>query len=468
MVKLYKYSIFVFTRDLRLHDNTTLIEALKKSENVIPCFIFNPEQLGKDNEYKSNNCIQFMCECLDELSEELGKHSSRLIYFYGQPDKIIDKILKKYTDIEAVFMNKDYTPFATKREESIINICLAHDRSFETYDDYLLVGTTNVTNVSGNPYLKFTPFLNKAKTYKVKKSVAGGGHNYVTKKFKFDNEYTENIHKFYKENPNIFVHGGRSNALAILKKIGEFKHYDTTRDQPMLKTTGLSAYLKFNVVSIREVYESFKAKLPSSSKLITQLYWRDFYMLIIYHNPHVIGHNMNGYKIKWENNKTLFEKWKNGQTGYPIIDAGMRQMNAIGWMHNRERMVVASFLVKIMHIDWKKGEKYFATQLVDYDPANNNGGWNWCGSITPEAQPYFRYFNPWAQSKKHDPDCEYIKKWIPELKNVQNKDIHEWYNACKKPEYKDIKYYKPAYNNEEITARMKLTIKMYKEASKKY
>lgn len=179
----------------------------------------------------------------------------------------------------------------------------------------------------------------------------------------------------------------------------------------------------------------------------------------MYHYPNVLGHNMNNYKIKWINNITLFNKWKNGETGIPIIDAGMRQLNKTGWMHNRVRMIVGSFLVKILHIDWQIGEKYFAQKLIDYDPYNNNGGWQWVTGTGTDSQPYFRYFNPWSQTIKYDKDCIYIKRFIPELKNISIKDIHNWNKSYGK--YKSLSYPKPIIND--ITTEITKSIKIYKK-----
>jgi deoxyribodipyrimidine photo-lyase len=461
MKKMHRVGIFLFTRDLRLNDNTTLLTALKECQLVIPIFIFNPIQISKKNVYKSNNCVQFMCECLDDLDGQLKLKNSKLFIFHDDPIKIIDSIIKDDDTIDCIYMNKDYTPFAIKRENDINTICKSYEIKFKCYEDYLLTGVDAVTNTSNKSYVKFTPFLERAKKLKVKLPQKNTFNNYVSDKHKFNNEYKENYHRFYKKNDNIIVKGGRTNALKILKNITNFSKYDNERDHPGIETTHLSAYLKFNVVSIREVYNVFK-KYVSKTKLVTQLYWRDFYMIIMYHHPHVLGHNMNQkYNIKWKNNISLFKLWKSGTTGIPIIDAAMNQLNTTGWMHNRCRMIVANFLIKIMHIDWRYGEKYFATQLVDYDPSNNNGGWQWCGSTGTDSQPYFRYFNPWSQSEKYDYNCEYLKKWIPALKNVQNKDIHKWYDAYKYPEYKNIKYNKPIYNNSDISEQIKITLKMY-------
>lgn len=457
-MKKYKLSVYIFTRDLRLEDNTALMLALSESELVIPIFIFNPEQIDDDNEYKSDNCVQFMCECLDELNQSLKGKKSRLFYFYGDPIVTINKLLSEHKNITSVYMNKDYTPFAVERENNIRKLCIKKKVNFSVREDYVLNGIYEIVNSNEKPYVKFTPFLKASKKKKVEIPRKNSYTNYISSRKSFTGEYKKNIHKFYQKNDNLIVNGGRSNAIKIFKKIEDFNEYNKERDYPAIETTHLSPYLKFNVVSIREVYHFFKRELPKNTKLITQLYWRDFYMSIVYHNPHVIGSNMNNYKIKWNNNKSLFDKWRKGLTGFPIVDAGMRQLNETGWMHNRARMNVANFLVKIMHIDWRIGEKYFAQQLVDYDPANNNGGWQWCASTGTDSQPYFRYFNPWSQSKKFDPDAEYIKRWIPELEDVEPKDIHTWHKSYKN--HKEIKYPKPIFDN--IQKRIKEMLNMYK------
>jgi deoxyribodipyrimidine photo-lyase len=453
-------SIFIFTRDLRLHDNTTLIKASKESKVVIPIFIFNPKQIENTNKYKSDNCVQFMCESLDELNEELEKKDSRLYIFYDEPDIIIKNLLKNNKEINAVYINMDYSPFAKKRDSEISKICDKYKIKFCSCEDYLLTGKDKITNSSGNNYVKFTPFLNNAKKLKVTSPDKTNIKNFVSKKMEFKKEYTKDYHKFYTKNDNISVRGGRKNALLILKNITKHKKYNDERDYPNKNsTTKLSAYLKFNVVSIREVYDVFKKKLGTTNSLITQLYWRDFYMIILYHNPQILqGESLksNYDKIKWDNNKKWFKAWCEGKMGIPIADAGMRQMNETGFMHNRVRMIVASVLIKNLQIDWRWGEKYFATKLVDYDPANNNGGWTWTSGSGADSQPYFRIFSPISQTERFDKECEYIKKWIPELKDVPPKDIINWEKEHKK--YLNIKYSTPIIN---FAESKKKTLKMY-------
>jgi deoxyribodipyrimidine photo-lyase len=460
----YNTGIFIFTRDLRLEDNTTLLKALSECKEVLPIFIFNPDQITDKNKYKSNNSIQFMIESLEELNKELNQMSSRLFYFYGQPDEVINKICKEDKSVDSIYMNKDYTQFAKKREDSINNICKKLNVNFTSLEDYMVTGVDKVFKSDGKPYLKFTPYFRVASKVSVEKPKNNNAKNYVKKTNKYDCEYKKDIHDFYEENKNIFVRGGRTNALNILKQIKSHQEYNTDREIPSLNsgTTHLSAYLKFNVISIREVYEYFKKYLTKSNKLFTQLYWRDFYMQIMYHfNP--IKSNRK-YDIDWINNSVWIKKWKNGQTGIPIIDAAMRQMNVSGWMHNRCRMIVSNFFIKIMGCDWTIGEQYFAEMLVDYDVYNNNGGWLWSASslsgfdFSLDSQPYFRVFSPWRQADTYDYNCEYIKKWIPELKDVPIKDILKWNEKWE--EHKKTKYPKPMI--EDIQQEFKKTLKLLK------
>lgn len=461
MKKKYSTSIFIFTRDLRLHDNTTLIELLKLSDDVIPIFIFNPAQLDDTNKYKSNNCVQFMCECLEDLNSQLEKHGSKLYFFYDDPVELLKQIVQ-IEDIDCVGINKDYTPFAKKRENDIKKICDQHQIDFVCMEDHMLTGVDQVMTDSGSSYVKFTPYMNKAKKIKIRDDIKNNYKNYVQKNHKFTNqfkklEFKKSLNHFYEPNQNIWVRGGRTNGLKMLSKISDQKKYNTSRNYPFENTTNLSAYMKFNVLSVREVYKKFSNVLGNKNDLIKQLYWRDFYMNVMYHK-NVIKTNMNGKNVKWKGTKSDLNKWKNGLTGFPLVDAGMRQLNQTGYMHNRVRMVVGSFLVKVLHIDWKEGEKYFASKLVDYDPANNNGGWQWVSGTGTDSQPYFRYLNPWSQLEKYDKETKYVKAWIKELSDVPSKDICKWNQTY--DNYKKTKYPAPIYDD--VTERVKSAIKMYK------
>jgi deoxyribodipyrimidine photo-lyase len=263
------------------------------------------------------------------------------------------------------------------------------------------------------------------------------------------------------ENENLHVHGGAHNGQKILHRLKKCKDYLKERDIPALEaTTNLSAYLKFGCVSPREAADAIKSHLGPHHPLIRQLYWRDFFYHIVAHNPSVFGHAYHKKydHLWWSKSKADFGKWCEGKTGFPIVDAGMRQLNETGYMHNRVRMIVASFLTKDLHINWQWGEKYFAQQLVDYDPALNNGNWQWSASTGADAQPYFRIFNPWTQQKKFDPHCDYIKKWVPELAKVEPKIIHSWFKETS-PVIKG--YPRPMVDHEE---ERKIALKAYKAA----
>jgi len=472
--------IFIFNRGLRLTDNTTLIHQIKEMGPVVPIFIFTPEQINpKENKYFSNNSVQFMIESLHELSKEIKKKGGKMYFFKGDNVKVL-KALHKKEGIESVGMNYDYTPYARKRSEDIQKFCKKNEIMFLEDEDYclhdILEGKTNKKD--GSPYLVFTPFKNHCLSNLKVREVDG------FKSFKFDkvpeienSKYHLNekhIDDFYEDNPEINVHGGRSNGIKILNNIGKFKNYSKERDTLTYKTTFLGAHMHFMTVSIREVYYHTIRVMDKHSGLVSEYYWRDFYVNVTYNFPHVLKGQISGknqsYKkeydnIKWSSNKKWFEAWCEGTTGFPVIDAAMKQMNETGYMHNRMRMATVSFLIKDMHIDWRDGEKFFATKLVDYDPMSNSGGHNWVSGGGTDASPWFRIFNPWSQQEKFDKDCEYIKKWLPELEKVPAKDLHSWY----KPEIHEkwlkagIQYYKPILVHD---VERKETLKLYKDGLK--
>ena len=447
-------SIFIFRRSFRLYDNIGLINALKNSKKVLPIFIFTPEQIKK-NKYKSNNAIQFMIESLNELNKELKEKKSKLYFFYGKQHKIISKINKEIK-IDSVYVNRDYTPYSIKRDKKIKKTCEKNNIKFFEFEDILLRPVGSV-KTNDSVYLKFTPYFRACTKIKVNKPTKNLYSNYFKKKIKC--EYKKDIDNFYKFNEHILIRGGRKEGLLKLNKINKFKKYNDKRNILSISTTHLSAYIKFGCISIREVYHKFKKKLQNNNQLISQLHWRDFYYNICFFHPHVIGKSLKSKydDIEWDNNSNLFNKWKEGKTGYPVVDACMRELNTTGYMHNRGRLIVASFLVKILLVDWRKGEKYFATQLTDYDVSVNNGNWQWVAGSGADSQPYFRIFNPWLQSKKFDENCEYIKKWIPELSEVKNNDIHKW--DLKYTSYKKV-YIKPIVNYKEKRLN---TLKIYKK-----
>ena len=432
---MYKKSIFIFRRDLRLNDNIALKKALSVSKDVFLCFILDPAQIEK-NSYKSQKAVDFMIECIFDLDEQLKnlrktgkvKNAGKLHVFYGKPEDVLGKIIPEIK-AESVFVNKDYTPFSMKRDQKIKEICKKENAAFESFDDSLLNPPGSVVKNDGSPYVVFTPFYKKALAFDINVPVVLSKFNFNSSKINDDKNRLKELHSGLDK----ALTGGRDKAVNILKNAGDFKDYEKTRDFPFIvSTTKLSAYIKFGAVSVREVYHYFKKYLGVSHPLIRQLYWRDFWIHIAYHFLHVFGSSF--YKkydsLKWENNDDKFKAWCEGKTGFPIVDAGMRELNKTGFMHNRVRMITASFLVKDLHIDWRKGEKYFAQKLIDYDPCVNNGNWQWAASTGCDAQPYFRIFNPWRQQERFDFDCKYIKKWVPELNFLNNKEIHNIHKSA--------------------------------------
>lgn len=458
-------NLFIFHRDYRLFDNTTLIEMSKKEGTITPIFIFTPEQITKKNKYRSNNSVQFLIESLFELKESIKEYKGKIHFFYGNYMDVI----KSFKNVNSIGFNFDYSPYAVMRDTKIKEYCIKNNIKFYSKEDYLLydILNNNTMNKSGSPYTVFTPYKKHClANLKVRKPNKYNNFKFTNKVI--NNKYIINDMKmksFYIENKDINVRGGRSNGLQILKKIKNWKDYNNMRNCMIYKTTFMSAYLHFNVLSIREVFYRILKKLGRNNNLINELHWRDFYVNIMYFFPKVLigmkkGKNKSFRekydKILWKKNKKHFNAWKKGITGFPIVDACMRQMNTTGYMHNRGRMIVASFLVKNLNIDWKEGEKYFAQTLVDYDPSSNNGGWQWTSGGGTDAQPYFRIFNCWTQSKKFDPNCRYIKKWVPELKDVNNKDIHKW--DIKHTDYN--LYVKPIVDHKETREK---TLKMFKK-----
>lgn len=423
MKKQHKLALHIFRRDLRTQDNTALIQALKNSERVIPCFIFDTRQV-KYNVYKSQNSIQFMLHSLDELNDDLIEHQGKLYFFYGKSEEVVLSLLE-HLPIDAIFMNRDYTVFSRKRDEQIYKICMNKQIKFYAHADALLTEPEEVHKKNGEPYTIFTPFYKTAQMFRVENAQQNKHTNYYTKKIPFEVSLMWEL--IPSPNPNILVKGGRREGLNLLKRISHLKNYEHSRNVPSEAGTSLlSAHNKFGTISIREFYDRVEKIFDRKHTLITELYWRDFFTHIAFHFPHVFsGAFHKKYdQLHWNNDKKMFQAWCQGVTGFPIVDAGMRQLNTCGYMHNRLRMITASFLVKDLHIDWRWGEQYFAQKLVDYDPSLNNGNWQWAASTGCDAQPYFRIFNPWLQQKKFDTECAYIKRWVKELENIDPKIIH--------------------------------------------
>jgi len=453
-----KHNIFIFRRDLRIKDNVSLNYAMSNFNNIIPIFIFTPEQISSKNKFKSDNAIQFMIESLKELDLELKKNGSKLHIFKGKNKTVLTKIFKEL-DVENVIFNMDYTPYAIKRDAEIAKLCKGKDINCVMHEDYLLAPIGSMLKKDGDPYTIFTPFRNNGFKVKIDKASKIRSKN-LTKANKLK---TDDYIK-YKNNEKILVNGGRKNGLKQLKKINIQKKYNTNRNTLGIETSLLSAYIKFGCISIREVYWKVKEKLGTSNSLLSQLFWREFYFYIAYYFPQVLkGKNYNEKynNLEWNKSKSKFEKWCNGETGYPVVDAGMREMNETGYMHNRARLITSNFLNRMLGMDWRLGEKYFATMLTDYDPSVNNGNWQWIASTGTDPKPYFqRLFNPILQSEKFDKQAEYIKKWIPELKDVTAKDIHKWESKYKDYDVKELGYFEPIVEYKKARAD---SVKMYRK-----
>ena len=451
-------SIFIFRRDFRFYDNIGLIECLKKSDKVIPIFIFTPEQIKK-NVFKSDNAVQFMIESLLELKKELPS----LSFFYGNYLDVLKEIVSN-EKIESIYTNTDYTPYAIKRDSDIHKFCESKDIKFFSLHDLLIFEPGTVLNGENKYYQKFTPFYNLCltktvhKPRKINKELKNQMKK-ITNKYSVNND---DINKYYVHNDNLNVNGGRKNGLKILKSIKKHSDYNNTHNNLYIETTHLSAYIKFGCLSIREVFYKLVSVFNSKNPIVRQLIWREFYYHLGYGFTKRFGYSLKEHydNIKWIKNKKHLELWKKGQTGFPIVDACMNQINTTGYMHNRGRLIVASFLIKNLGIDWREGEKYFAQSLVDYDVLVNNGNWQWVSGSGADSQQYIRVFNPSLQSEKYDSDCQYIKKWLPQLKDIPNRELHYWNQHYENYDLKEINYYKPIVDYKESKAKV---MKIYKK-----
>lgn len=415
--------LFIFTRDLRLEDNSALNLAKSNCDYVIPCFIFNPKQI-EHNKYFSLRCFSFMIDCLHDLNQKLEEHKSRLYCFHGDHKDVVNMLLQKL-DIDSVYMNSDITDYAKHRSEQLAKVCHDNKCKFvETSDLFLLETPLEKT------YAMFTPYYDKVMKHKIRtcKTVKKG--SFYTKHI----QHTVHIRDFDTiKNVKEYI-GGRVEAIKKLKKI-----QTNYNNNEQFRTSLLSPYLKFGCLSSREVYWFIKKKFGKklNTTFIRQLVWRDFYYQLFLNNRSLFTTTLP--KIRWKDSPELFKKWCDGKTGYPLIDSAMIELKTTGVMHNRLRLVVSCFLVKILYIDWRKGELWFAKTLLDYDPILNNANWQWISATLPGSkQPWFRVISPWIQSKKFDPQCTYIKHWLPQLAKVDPKIIHKWYEK-----YDEKIYLKP-------------------------
>ncbi|MEP6711262.1 MAG: deoxyribodipyrimidine photo-lyase [Ferruginibacter sp.] len=403
-----KINIIWFRRDLRLTDNAALYHALKAGEPLLPIFIFDKNILHK-LENKKDRRVQFIHEVLEQIQKQLLQLGSTLEVLYEKPEDAFEKLLNKYT-ISKVFTNHDYEPYAKERDEKINRLLKKHNAELVTYKDQVIFEKNEVIKDDGTPYTVFTPYSRKWKATLTEFHLK----SYPAKKY-----YSAFLRQEQNKIPSLAQLGfEETNKSFPAKSLNEelVKHYAEQRNFPGIKgTSKLGLHLRFGTISIRQLASH---TLQLSQTFLNELIWRDFYQMILWHFPKVgAGKSFKAAydNIEWLTDNGEFEKWCMGQTGYPIVDAGMRELNETGFMHNRVRMITASFLCKHLLLDWRLGEAYFAEKLLDYDLAANNGGWQWAAGSGCDAAPYFRIFNPTLQTKKFDAGLTYIKKWVPEF-----------------------------------------------------
>ena len=397
-----------FRRDLRLQDQTALYHALRSGHPVLPIFIFDENILSKLPSPHDRR-LQFIYDALEEMQVTLEKEGSSLEVYYGKPLEVFEKLVKKYI-VQAVYTNHDYEPYAQERDSAVEAFIKKKDIKFNTFKDQVIAEKNEVLKDDGKPYTVFTPYSKKWKSI-------------VTEEWMAEKNTKPLFKHFFKQPPQPIPSlksmgfettdkhfPSKSLSKELLSKYGE------QRDFPCIHgTSRLGVHLRFGTISIRALA---RKAAEHSEVYLNELIWRDFYHMILWHFPHV-GRGQAFRKeydaINWRNDEKEFAAWMEGRTGYPIVDAGMRELNETGYMHNRVRMIVASFLTKHLLIDWRWGEAYFAEKLLDFDLAANNGGWQWAAGSGCDAAPYFRVFNPTLQTQKFDKELKYVRKWVPEL-----------------------------------------------------
>lgn len=402
-------NIFWFRRDLRLDDNVGLFHALNSGEEVLPIFIFDESILSQLNNDDAR--VTFIYQQLENIQKQLQGIGKSLAVFYGKPFEVYQKLIAE-NSITTVFTNHDYEPYARKRDLELYHLFKENNIEFKTSKDQVIFEKSEVVKDDGSPYVVYTPYSNKWKENFKKTTLIHCKsedllHNIMLHDYPF---LSLEAIGFIPSSIRITLYD-ISTAL--------IDNYEATRNFPALnKTSYLGIYLRFGAVSIRKMIA--KAIQSKNETFFKELIWREFFMQILWHFPHTTTKSFRPKydEIRWENNEVLFEKWCEGKTGYPFVDAGMRELNTTGHMHNRVRMIVASFLCKHLLIDWRWGESYFASKLLDYEQASNVGNWQWAAGSGVDAAPYFRILNPTEQIKKFDKDLAYIKKWIPELNTL--------------------------------------------------
>jgi len=405
-----KISIFWFRRDLRLHDNKALFHALQSEEKILPIFIFDIDILEKI--HKDDARISFIYSELKAMNKHLEAHGTEIKMFYGNPKEVFKSLMKNYTIVK-VFTNHDYEPYAIKRDLEIKEVVSTSKIDFQTYKDQVIFEKNEITKKDGKPYVVYTPYSKKwLEKYETNKPENYPSEDLLDQLYKKTKSETLTLSDIGFIETSIPIKNYIFNSRII-------NEYEETRNFPALDNTSkLGPHLRFGTVSVRQMVS--RANAYENKIFLKELIWREFFMQILWHFPET---HKNSFKSKydriiWRNNEKEFKKWCEGNTGYPMVDAGMRQLNKTGFMHNRVRMLVGSFLCKHLLIDWRWGEAYFAEKLHDYEMSSNVGNWQWVAGTGVDASPYFRIFNPTSQIQKFDKELKYIKKWVPDFQEI--------------------------------------------------
>ncbi|KAB2878313.1 deoxyribodipyrimidine photo-lyase [bacterium] len=428
-----RHSLVWFRRDLRFTNNTALSSALTQSDQVSCVFVFDEDMLKSLPPHDRR--VSFIWESLEDMNRQLAQKKAGPVHiFFGKPDQVIPRILSNST-IDALYVNHDYEPEAIDRDKKIHSICKDSGINFHSSKDQVIFEKSEIIKNDGTPYKVFTAYKNKWLDELQNLPPDYFRPSAVTwekiKPLSHSLEAVTTLSQIgFKQVKNIIPGGesvGKNHWGTFFKT--QIKDYFENRNLPGIdKTSHLSPYLRFGNLSIRDVVGKLKDDdSKGAQSFLSELIWREFFMMILFHFPHVVSQPFNSAYdgMHWQNRRDWFGAWCDGKTGFPIVDAGMRQLNETGFMHNRLRMITASFLVKHLHIDWRWGEKYFAQRLLDFELSSNNGNWQWAAGTGVDAAPYFRIFNPLTQSRKFDAQGSYIKRWLPELDEYDDKIIHE-------------------------------------------
>jgi len=405
-------NVFWFRRDLRVHDNAGLYYALREGKPVLPVFIFDTDILD-ELENKADARVEFIYNKVSELNKIFKTKKSGLYVFHGKPLKAFEQILSQF-EVDTVYTNHDYEPYAIKRDSLVKQYLLKNNVQFKSYKDQVVFEKNEVVKPNGEAYSVFTPYSRKWKSTL---------NDFYLSSYPSEKKLNTLLSREMPDIPSLEQMGFQKTTIPLpAEDVSEnlIRDYGKTRDFPGLDgTSRLGIHLRFGSISIRELVRNSSGL---SEVYLNELIWREFYQCILFHHPRVAeGHSFKpAYdRIHWRTDNGEFQAWCEGRTGYPIVDAGMRELNQTGFMHNRVRMITASFLCKHLLLDWRLGEAYFAEKLLDYELASNNGGWQWAAGSGCDAAPYFRIFNPYLQTKKFDPGLHYIRKWVPEFESFE-------------------------------------------------